>query len=106
MLAQVRWLMGAANGDLHAGLRLLPGLPRPLAARPTGLNVQQESWIPALGLSAVPALNSPPSLVLPSGWFKPKRVIELHAEASSKVRLTQLIERGTDFERIAYEQAQ
>ena len=62
--------------------------------------------MPALGLSAVPALNSQASLVLPAGYFKPKRVIEVYADTSSKVRLTQLIERGADFERVAYEQAQ
>jgi len=106
MLAQARWLMAAENGDVHAGVKLLPGLPSPLAVRPTGLNVQQESWVPALGLSAVPALNSQASLVLPAGYFKPKRVIEVYADTSSKVRLTQLIERGADFERVAYEQAQ
>jgi cyclic-di-GMP-binding protein len=106
MLATVRWLMGAENGDVHAGVKLLPGLPSPLAVRPTGLNVQQDSWVPALGLNAVPALNSPPSLILPPGWYKPKRVLELYAESSSKVQLTQLIERGADFERVAYEAAQ
>jgi len=45
MLAQVRWLMSADNGDLHVGVKLIPGMPTPLAVRPTGLNVQQESWI-------------------------------------------------------------
>jgi cyclic-di-GMP-binding protein len=106
ILAQVRWLMGAENGDLHAGVRLLPGVPSPLAVRATGLNVQQESWVPALGLSAVAALNSPVSLVLPAGWFKPKRVIELHAESTARVRLTDVMERGADFERVAYEPVQ
>ena len=104
MLAQVRWLMGADNGDLHAGIKLLPGLPSPLAVRPTGLNVQQDSWVPAIALSAVAALDSPPSLVLPAGWYKPKRVIELHAERSSKAMLTEVIERGIDFERVTYQQ--
>jgi hypothetical protein len=103
MLAQVRWLMAADNGDLHAGVKLIPGLPSPLAVRPTGLNVQQESWTPALALGAAPALNSPASLVLASGFYKPKRVIELHGENSSRVRLTELLERGADFERVAYE---
>src|SRR5438874_1853681 len=81
MLAQVRWVMGAENGDLHAGVKLLPGVPSPLAARSTGLNVEAESWVPALGLTAVPALNAPASLILGPGWYKPKRVIELHAES-------------------------
>ena len=103
MLAQVRWLMAAGSGDLHVGVKLIPGAPTPLAVRPTGLNVQQESWTPAIALAAAPALNSPASLVLASGFYKPKRVIELHAEASSRVRLTEMLERGADFERVAYE---
>jgi len=103
MLAQVRWLMAGDNGDLHVGAKLIPGMPTALAVRPTGLNVQQESWIPALALSASPALNSPASLVLALGLYKPKRVIELHAEGASRVRLTEVLERGADFERVAYE---
>jgi hypothetical protein len=106
MLGQVRWLMSAASGDLHAGVKLLAGLPSPLAVRATGLNVQQVTWSPALALSAVAALSAPPSLVLPSGWFKPKRVIELHGERASKARLTEVLDRGIDFERVAYEAAQ
>src|SRR5581483_6851864 len=64
MLAHVRWVMTAENGDLHTGVKLMPGIPSPLAVRPTGLNVQPEAWAPALGLSAVPALNAPASLIL------------------------------------------
>jgi hypothetical protein len=30
-------------------------------------------------------------------------VIELQAEKSTRVRLTELLERGADFERVAYE---
>jgi hypothetical protein len=104
MLTQVRWLMGSDNGDVHAGVKLLPGLPRPLAVRPTGLNVQADSWVPAIALSAVPALDSPPSLVLPSGWYKPKRVIEIFEDRSIKAMLTEVIERGIDFERVGYQQ--
>jgi hypothetical protein len=42
---------------------------------------------------------------VPVGWFKPKRVIEVHVEgqASVRVRLTDAIERGSDYERVAYE---
>src|SRR5206468_2348908 len=76
MLGQVRWLMGAGNGDVSAGVRLLPGLPQAIAVRATGLNAPNEKYLPALSLSKVPALNAPASLVLPPGWYKPKRVIE------------------------------
>jgi hypothetical protein len=105
ILGQVRWLMGAENGDLCAGVKLLPGLPAAIAARPTGLNAHNVKFVPALALGGVPALNSPPSLVLPSGWFKPKRVIEVFTDAPARVRLVEVLDRGTDFERVAYEPA-
>jgi cyclic-di-GMP-binding protein len=105
LLGQVRWLMGADNGDVHAGVKLLPGLPSGAAVRATGLNVQSDKYLPALALSAVAALNSPASLVLPAGWFKPKRVIEVYTRSLQRVALTEVIERGSDFERVAYEPA-
>jgi hypothetical protein len=104
MLGQVRWLMQAETGDLYAGLKLLAGLPTGSAARPTGLNVQQEKYIPILALGAVQALNSPPTLVLPVGWYKPGRIIEVQlGESAHKIKLTELVERGSDFERVAFE---
>jgi hypothetical protein len=103
VLGQVRWLLSGEGGTLEAGVRLLPGLPAPTAARPTGLNTQNEKWVPAISLTAVGALNAPPALVLPAGWFKPRRVIEVFVENTVRVRLTEVLERGTDFERVAYE---
>jgi hypothetical protein len=105
LLGQIRWLMAAQNGDLNAGIRLLPGLPAATAVRPTGLNVVQEEYVQAVSLTAVKALNSPPSLVLPVGWYKPNRIIEVFVESSIRVKLVELVERGSDFERVAYEAA-
>jgi hypothetical protein len=104
LLGQIRWLMAAENGDLNAGIRLLPGLPAATAVRPTGLNVQAQ-YVQAVSLTAVKALNSPPSLVLPVGWYKPNRIIEVFVDSSIRVRLSELVERGSDFERVAYEAA-
>jgi hypothetical protein len=103
MLGQVRWLMQAEKGDLHAGIKLLPGLPNAISVRPTGLNINDDSWVPALYLAAVPALDEPASIIVPSGWYKPKRIVELHIGAPAKAMLTKVIERGGDFERLAYE---
>ena len=103
MLGQVRWLVQNDAGDLYAGIRLLSGLPAATAVRPTGLNVLDAKYVPALSLTGVASLNTPPSLVLPSGWFKPKRVIEVYVEGHVKVRLTETIDRGSDYERVAYE---
>jgi hypothetical protein len=103
MLGQIRWLMQNDAGDLYAGVRLLPGLPAATAVRPTGLNVAGAKYVQALSLTAVAALNSPPALVLPASWFKPKRVVEVYFEGHVRVQLTELIDRGSDHERCAYE---
>lgn len=103
MLAQARWLMQGNDGALNAGLRLLPGLPAAISIRSYGLNAGNEKYVPALSLTEVAALKSPPTLILPAGWFKPKRVIEAFVEQVLRVKLTELIERGPDFERMAYE---
>ncbi|MGQ0545213.1 MAG: hypothetical protein ACT4P3_07755 [Betaproteobacteria bacterium] len=97
MLGQVRWLAASAEGALQVGVKLLPGIPAGIAARPTGLNAQNEPYVPALA--------APASLVLPAGWFKPKRVAELFTDAPLRVRFTEVLERGADFERIVYESA-
>jgi len=103
MLGQVRWLVQNDAGDLYAGVRLLPGLTAATAVRATGLNVVGAKYVQAVSLTAVQALNAPPSLVMPSGWFKPKRVVEVYVEGHVRVRLTEVIDRGSDYERCAYE---
>jgi hypothetical protein len=42
--------------------------------------------------------------VLPAGWFKPNRVLEVGDDAH-RVRLNEVLERGSDFERVSYEAA-
>ena len=103
MLGQVRWLMQNDAGDLFAGIRLLPGLPAATAVRPTGVNVIGAKYSQALSLTGVAALEAPPTLVLPAGGFKPKRVVEVFVEGHVRVRLTEIIDRGSDYERCAYE---
>lgn len=102
-LGQVRWLMAGEAGDLHCGVRLLPGLPLAAAARALGVHAAEERFVQAFALAAVPALRAPATLVLPPGWFKPKRVIEIAIDKPARARLLEAVERGTDFERVAYE---
>ena len=104
LLGHVRWLMGAANGDLHAGVRLMPGIPIATTVRSVGLNVSERP-VAALRLDAMPALQAPATLVLPAGWFKPKRILEIVGDKPLNVRLNEVIERGLDFERVTYEPA-
>ena len=102
-LAHVRWLMTTASGEITCGLRYLPGVPQGVAVRGSGVNAAEESYVPAIALGAVPALKSPPTLLLPAGWFRPRRVIEVLLRRSMRVRLLEALERGADFERATYE---
>jgi len=104
ILGQVRWLIGGAAGDLRAGIKLMPGIATATSVRGTGLNDKSERPACALAVAAVPAVKSPPTLVLPAGWFKPNRVLEV-GDKPDRVRLTEVIERGSDFERVSYEAA-
>ncbi|MDA0275452.1 MAG: hypothetical protein O3A06_02515 [Proteobacteria bacterium] len=36
------------------------------------------------------------------GWFKPKRVVEVFVESPVKIRLTEILERGSDYERLSH----
>jgi cyclic-di-GMP-binding protein len=105
ILGMVRWLSVGPDLLLRAGVRTMPGMPRGVAVRGTGLNATTEKYVQALLLPAVAALGSPESLVLPPGWYKPKRVIELVRDGSGNVALAALIERGTDYERVTFEPA-
>ena len=101
----VRWIRTDENDDLHVGVRVIPGIPRAVAVRPTGINVQAEKFAPALYCPALAALSSPASLILPPGWYRPKRVLEVYSDSSELLLLSGVIERGSDFERVAIEPA-
>ena len=103
MLGTIRWLAVDANYVAKIGVRLIPGIPQGIAIRATGLNAMNDKYIPALSLSAVPALKSPETLVLPVGWFKPQRVIDVFSDQSRPLRLTAVLARGTDFERVSFD---
>jgi hypothetical protein len=105
ILAQVRWLMQGEGGDLHAGLRLLAGVPAAIAVRSVVADVSAaEKFTQALSLSGADAPGMPPTLVLPVGWFKPTRVIEAFVDQRTRLRLNEVLERGIDFERVRFEQ--
>ena len=43
------------------------------------------------------------SLVLAPGWFRPRRVVEASIQKPQRLRLLEMLERGSDFERVTYE---
>ena len=105
LVGMVRWLRTDDKDDLHLGVRLVPGVPLAVAVRPTGINAQSEKFVPALYCPALAALSVPASLILPPGWYRPKRVLEVYSDSSELLLLGGVIERGSDFERVAIEPA-
>jgi hypothetical protein len=105
LVGAVRWIKTDEKDDLHVGVRVIPGIPRPVAVRPTGINAQAEKFVPALYCPALATLSAPASLILPPGWYRPKRVLEVYSDSLELLLLTGVIERGSDFERVAIEPA-
>jgi len=104
LLAVARWSRLTGGGaELQAGIQILPGNPQTIALRGTGLSAVNEKYRPGFKLPAVPALDYPESVIVPAGWFRAGRVIELYENSSRQIRLVRQLDRGSDFERCAFE---
>jgi hypothetical protein len=102
LLCTVKWLSVSADFGLLIGVQILPGLPQGVALKPGGPT--SEPYTQGFLLPAFAPLQAPETLVIPAGWFKPKRDIEV-AERQARVRLLELVDRGADFERVSFEAA-
>ena len=74
-----------------------------MAARP--LAPESESSAPysrAFILPAVFAIGAEQTLVLPLGWYRPERVLEVYADAPMRVKLQSRVDGGADFERASF----
>jgi hypothetical protein len=103
LVGAVRWLKIDEIDTLHLGVRIVPGVPRAVAVRPGGTGAQAEKFVPALYCPAVPVLATPASLILPPGWYRPRRVLEVYSDASELLLLSGVLERGSDYDRVAVE---
>lgn len=101
-LGVVKWLIFTLDGELHVGMRTLPGVPLPLAARPATLPATAEKFVQAFLLPEMPVLRETASLLIPRGWFQPGRVLEIYGDRSEMVRLHALVETGADYERVGF----
>lgn len=103
LLAVARWSRLTGGNELQAGIQILPGSPTCVALRGTGLTAVNEKYRPGFRLPAVPALKYPESVIVPAGWFRTGRIIELYEQTSRQIRLRQQLDRGSDFERCAFD---
>jgi hypothetical protein len=103
-LAQITWLMQENKGGLTAGIRALPGLPQAISARPVAARGEPiQPYQPAFLLPALETTGTGPSLVLPKGWFRIDRLIEIFIDEAWRIRLRGLLDSGPDFERVEFE---
>jgi len=85
-------------GSAWLGFRLLRVKAQAVAARES---VNDTSYDRALLLAAGPG-NEPPSIVLSPGQYASGRVFDMHDGKPHKIKLTTLLDRGSNFERAAY----
>ncbi|MFO1305348.1 MAG: hypothetical protein U1F54_16600 [Burkholderiales bacterium] len=94
----------APPNELAMSLALWPGLPRSIAVRPSSIAFAEELPLPGLLLSATE--QEPASLVVPPRTFNPGRILRsMDAGPERKFRLVKLLQRGGDFERVAFEES-
>ena len=103
LIGSLRWGMMAEDHRLHVGVMILPGKPEAVALRPVDPSGVREPFKPGFLLPEVAAVGSTASIVTPPGIFRVGRVLELVAGKTTRVRLTRLIDRGIDFDRVGFE---
>ena len=94
----------AADGldALAMSLHLWSGVPRAVALRPLSAAGSEDAPLPALLLDEAP--DDKACLVLPPRSFNPSRVLRSLDAGERRYRLVRLLQRGTDFERVAFEE--
>ena len=89
--------------ELGLALRLWSGAPKAVAVRPVSGALTEEPSMPALVLAETP--DDKACLILPPRTFNPGRVLRtVEGGPERSYRLTRLLQRGADFERVAFEQ--
>jgi hypothetical protein len=90
-----------APDALGLTLRLWSGAPKALALRPLSAAGSEDAPLPALLLDET--ADDKASLVLPPRTFNPSRVVRSIDAPERRFRLVRLLQRGADFERVAFE---
>jgi len=93
----------AKPDELAISIALWPGVPRTVAARPISIAFAEELPLPIVMLGSSDI--EPASLIVPPRTFNPGRLLRsMDTGPERKYRLTKLLQRGGDFERVAFEE--
>jgi hypothetical protein len=92
----------APGDELSLAVKLWPGNPRAIVARPFSSAFIEEPPLPVIELGETP--DEKAQLVLPMRSFAPGRVLRtIDSGPERRLKLTRLLQRGGDFERVAFE---
>lgn len=106
LLGTLSWVaMSSGQDSLLASVHILPGTPVAVALRNSAANQASTQYSQGFCLPAIEGLGEVASVFTPKGWFSPGKTIGAHTDCARNIRLDRLIERGTDFERVAFEWA-
>lgn len=101
LLGSITALSQETDGHIVATVTLFPGKPEPVAVRPDSRGRAMAKWVEGFRLPALPRLNIPESVVVPTGLVARGRSVELW-EGEARTRNTgALLLRGADFDRVA-----
>lgn len=91
-----------SHSDLEVTLKLWPGTPGALGVRALTTMLSEDPPVPVIVLGATPEDKA--SIVTPPRIFNPGRILRsFDSGPERRFRLTRLVQRGADFERIAFE---
>ena len=102
--AHLRQLALGADGELDVSLKLWPGAPKTRAMRPFTTTFSEDPPIPSILLGETQ--EEPATLVVPPRTFTPARTLRsMDAGPERTYKLTRLLQRGADFERVAFDES-
>jgi hypothetical protein len=89
--------------ELTLGIKFWPGAPTAIAVRALTTMLVEEAPIPTVILGATP--DEKPAMLLPPRTFNAGRIFRtLSSGPERRFRLTRLLQRGADFERVAFDE--
>jgi len=104
-LGIVQRLVVDEDGGIWAGMRLVPGIPQPAAARVADIATADPDAVKfdrALLLPEDSPRRIPTSIILQPGWYQVNRILDLHTGPAQKIRLRMVLDAGPNFERAGY----
>jgi hypothetical protein len=90
------------HGDLAVTTRLWAGAPSALVVRPYTTILSEEPPFPGILIGPTP--DEKPTMVTPPRTFNPGRMLRTLDSPERRFRLTRVVQRGADFERLAFEE--